>query len=215
MPVESSPVEIRITVVDANSGEVIAQLEKLFSNLGAAGATTGQKAAKAMDEIGAHSLTSLDKVRLFRDVFAIHLPRSIEKAIASSKALMTVIGGIGQGMLALGAVEIGFHIVERLKHVWDSYFSLTIAAEKYNQEVKKARDEDFGNTRSIEDTRLRIEEATKALQKYKQEASEPVAPIAPNDLIGAIRFWMSAHTASGNAADTQGQIDKLGIRKIE
>src|SRR5579885_590899 len=223
MPVESSPVEIRITVVDQNSGEVIANIERNLTQVGAAGASSGQKVAQGMDRITGHTLTALDNVRLLRDDIGIRIPRSMEKAIASSQAMMGAINAVGAGLLAIGAIDIGIRIAQGLKHVWDEYLSLTSAAEKYNEEVKKSKEEDFTNTRSIEDTRLRIDEATRSMNALNAAAKE----FASGDTFwgrmsafmfnpqGAIVSQLAAHQMAGQAVAAQGQKDKLGPREIE
>src|SRR5579884_1056214 len=223
MPVESSPVEIRITVVDANSGEVIATLERNLTQVGAAGASSGQKVAEGMDRITGHSLTALDNVRLLRDDIGIRIPRSMEKAIASSQMMMAGINAIGKGLLALGAIDIGIRIAEGLKHVWDEYLSLTSAAQKYNEEVQKSRQEDFSNTRSLEDTRLRIDAATKSMNALNAAAKEfasgdtfwgRVSAFMMNPQ-AAIVNQVAAHQMSKQAVQSQAERDKLAVRQIE
>ncbi|QNI34538.1 hypothetical protein H7849_11945 [Alloacidobacterium dinghuense] len=222
MPVDSSAVQIVINVTDANSGEVIAQLERSLNSAGAAGASSGDKVAAGMDKMGKHSLTALDNVRLLRDDLGVRIPRSMEKAIASSQAMMTVIGGIGKGLLAIGAIDIGIRIAEGLKHVWDGYLSLTSAAEKYNEEAQKAKDEDFGNTRSIEDTRLRIDDATKAMKNFNAAAQElsgggfwsQVGGFVSNPQ-QFITNRLIAKQLTDQAEKNHGQIDKLTPRQVE
>jgi hypothetical protein len=227
MPVESSPVEIRITVVDSNSGEVIAQLERNLTQVGAAGASSGQKVAQGMDNIGRHSLTALDNVRLLRDDIGIRIPRSMEKAIASSQAMMTAINAVGSGLLAIGTIDIGIRIVEGLKHVYDNYLSLTSAAKKYNEEVEKSKLEDFGNTRSIEDTRLRIDEAKKSMNAFNAAAKEFAGgesfwerswsfmrTMATNPT-AAIANQFIAGNFAGTAIQSQEQLGKLTPREVE
>src|SRR5579883_1511604 len=222
MPVESSPVEIRITVVDQNSGEVIANIERNLTQVGAAGASSGQKVAQGMDRITGHTLTALDNVRLLRDDIGIRIPRSMEKAIASSQAMMGAINAVGAGLLAIGAIDIGIRIAQGLKHVWDEYLSLTSAAEKYNEEVQKSKQEDFSNTRSIEDTRLRIDEATKSMNALNAAAKEftggsfwgEVQAFILNPQ-NAIANRLLAHSMAGEAVQSQAVRDKLGPREIE
>src|ERR1700719_3124104 len=138
MAVSSNTVEIRINVTDENSAQTVGQVEKNVESLGSAGAGTGDKVAGGMDKIHGHSLTALDNVRLLRDDIGIRIPRSMEKAIASSQAMMSVISGIGTGLLAIGAIDIGIRIAEGLAKVYENYLSVDAAVDKYNEAVQKA-----------------------------------------------------------------------------
>lgn len=175
-----------------------------------------------IDEVGKHALTSLDNVRLLRDDLGIRIPRSMEKAIASSKVLSAAIKGIGFGLLAFGAIEIGFSVAkgayDGLHKLWEEHLSLTKAAQDYELEVQKTREEAFGNTDSIEDTTLRIDVATEAVKRYREEADKAASQpgISWRSVIplgGAV--WESfhqqstAHDLMGKAVGSQRQLDIL------
>src|SRR5579884_283256 len=172
MPVESTAVELTINVTDGSSGEVIHRLKTAFGGLGNAGAEGGRKAGEGLKHISGHSLTALDNVRLLRDDLGIRIPRSMEKAIASSQVMMGMIGAVGKGLLAVGAIDIGLRIAQGLKKGYDAWFSAAAAVAAYQKEVEKTQQDDFGNSRSVEDTRARIEEATEALRQYREEAKQ-------------------------------------------
>jgi hypothetical protein len=177
--------------------------------------------SKAVKEIGDHALTSLDNVRLLRDDLGIRIPRSMEKAIASSKVLSTAIGGIGQGLLAVGAIQIGASVFRSLidegQKVWNHFQLLTKASQDYIAEVEKTRNQEFGNARSIETTRLRIDEATEAIKEYKRqaEAAQKAPPgwrsVVP--VVGPLLDKWHQSTVAGDlssqAYDKQRQLDRL------
>lgn len=130
--------------------------------------------AQGVKEIGIRALTSLDNVRLLRDDLGIRIPRSMEKAIASSKTLSAIVNGIGASLLTVGAIQIGASLFTGLikgsKELWENHLSLTKAAQDYAAEVQRSAHDDFGNTRSIETTRVRIDEATEAVKRFHEES---------------------------------------------
>src|ERR1700683_5485048 len=219
MPVETSAVEIRINVTDANSGTVIAQLERSFNQMGNAGGAAGTKVSNGMKQISGHALTSLDNVRLLRDDLGIRIPRSMEKAIASSHALMGVISGIGTGLLAVGAIDIGIRIAEGLKRGYDQWFSLTTAARAYQEEVSNNKDKDFFDTHSIETTTLRINDATDAIHKFAEAAASAQKKSQWWSVGGIITSPMTmyyrhqAHTDLDQQYAAQRQVDQLKPRQ--
>lgn len=230
MAVEAQAVQITIDVVDKNSAQTVGQVTKNIQSMGSAGATTGETVAAGMDKIKGHSLTALDNVRLLRDDIGIRIPRSMEKAIASSNAMMGVIGTLGGALLAVGAIDIGIRIGKGLYDAYENYLSLTKGAEDYNAEAKKAKDEDFANTKSIETTRARIDEATDAVRRLNKE-SEAAAhygilgkiPIGVEAIIpGLAGIGIAQHFANRKAAadlekqafDAQRQLDKLQKERL-
>jgi hypothetical protein len=66
-------------------------------------------------------------------------------------------------MLAVGAVDIFARAGEGAYNLYEKYLSTTAAAKQYQEEVQKTRNQEFGNTRSIEDTQLRIRTVTNDL----------------------------------------------------
>jgi hypothetical protein len=230
----ATAVEITISVVDTNSGDVISKVKKNISDIGTAGKAAGQGAAAGMDQISKHSLTALDNVRLLRDDLGIRIPRSMEKAIASSKTLMAGIGALGQGLLAVGAIDIGIRIAEGLKKGYDEYLSLTAAAKAYAAEVDKARHQDFIDSHSIETTIARIDEATEAIRKYTNEAEKAsshqlrdwaavlggaqLALLNPASLSATykgVKNLMAGKDSADKAIDAQKQLDGLQDRERE
>lgn len=203
MAVEASAVQIIINVVDGNSGQVIANVERALAGLGGAGASSGSKVAAAMNGIagasaranvgipalrysmravsdeaehmGGHFQTSFDRVRLLRTELGVRMPRAMESVIARSQALMGVINALGGALIAVGAIGIFVSLGQEIYNVWEKYFDITKAADEYNKELEKTRQEDFGNTRSIEDTTARIDQATDALQQYQKYQKDQTA----------------------------------------
>jgi len=213
------------TAVKGSAGNVRV-LNQELGNVGVKGAAGTAAASRGLKEMSGHALTSLDNVRLLRDDFGIHIPRAMEKAIASSKVLSGAIKGIGAGLIAFGAIEIGAHVftslIEGAHKLWEEHLSLTKAAQDYNAEIAKAAHDDFGNTRSIETTIARINEAADAVKRY-HEASDAANQKMPVTWRRAADFaapglgteWDAyhqrsvAHDLQGQSVDAQKQVDEL------
>jgi hypothetical protein len=206
MAVDTSTVQIRIDIVDENSASTVKGVEQNISGLGNAGVTTGDKVAAGMDKIHGHSLTALDNVRLLRDDIGIRIPRSMEKAIASSQLLMGGINALGTAMLAIGALDIGIRMAEGLEQAYNKYISVAKASDDYYAGVAKNREQDFSNTRSIEDTRVRIAQVTdeiKRLDEAQRQAS------ARGFLFNSINNIVNAHDYAEAAEARRKQLDEL------
>jgi hypothetical protein len=204
---DASTVQIRIDVLDVNSGPVVQKVTQNLQQLGNAGATSGgqigtaansfrfmaqsgtiagQVVKQSMQEAGDGALTNLQKTHLLTEEFGIRLPRAFMHLIAESKTAQAALSAVGTGLVALGAVQIGVLIFDQiyqgLSKLWDEHLSLTKAAQDYRAEVEKTRQEEFGNTRSIETTTERIKEATAALDGYKKAADDALKPGVENGL---------------------------------
>jgi hypothetical protein len=166
----SSDVSISITVIDKDGTKSVIQLQGALDGLGN---TPGpKKAAEDVDKIGQHALTSLDNVRLLRDDLGIRIPRSMEKAIASSQLLSSAIGGIGSVLLGFGAAEIFVRMGTAIYEAEQKFVSLSAVADDFQKQLLKTKDEDFINTHSIETATARLLEARNAAQALQQIAQE-------------------------------------------
>ena len=140
--------------------------------MGAVGATMGQQVSAGLDKVSGHSLTALDNVRLLRDDLGIRIPRGMESAIARSQVLSSAIGGLGTGLVALGAAEIFVRLGMGAYELYEKFISLKAAAKEYEDQLGKLKEADFTNTRSIEDTAIRWNEAAQAAERYHAEAEK-------------------------------------------
>jgi hypothetical protein len=224
MAVETSAVQIVVNVTDANSGAVIAGVEQNISKLGAAGTTSGQQMRRGMEEAGAGALSAREKTRLLSEEFGIRIPRAMQSLIASSKTAQSVLGGLTTAMIGLGAIQIGAMVFEAAiagaEKLWHNVLNVNQAVEDYQAEIAKAKLEDFGNTQSIETTKLRINEATEAVKRYEAEVASqqqkaqfwtlPGLEAVPGLSLGmGLYHDKKAHDAQGSAVDMQRQLDKL------
>jgi hypothetical protein len=217
--VETSAVQISINVVDNTSGQVLGGVEQKLNQVGAAGASSGTKVRAGMNDMGAGALSAHEKVRLLTEEFGVRIPRAMQSVISKSPAVMGAIGAIGGAMIGLGAIQIGAMVFTALIHgaekLWDALTQLPKAVRDYEEEVAKAKTEDFGNTHSIETTRLRIDEATEAVKKYTAEMQQAQNgnTLGWRSAFGYAGFeWQRSHAvgeASKPLVDAQRNLDKL------
>jgi hypothetical protein len=246
MPADANAVEIVIRVSDANSAAVISSVTQNLDKLGAAGSASGSKmkvlvqevsnlgqvappalrwTRQAVQEVGDHVQTSLDKVRLLRQELGIHVPRAMETLIAKNDMLMSGIAKLGGLMAGIGfgsiVVAFGAEALRGIDAVIDHYGGVEKAVENYVKEVKKSQNEEFGDTHSIETTRLRIEQAYDSMDKFDQRAADAKRTIvgwrSSLDLVapGAgsmLESWHqqgNANNLEAKAIERRQQIDKL------
>ncbi len=228
MALDTQAVQISINVVDNNSGAAIGQVTKNIQGIGAAGEGAGMRARAGMDQIGVGALSNVEKMRLMTEEAGVRLPRAMIRLAAESKIAQSVIGMIGPALIGIGTIQIGAMVFTQLiagaKKLWDNYLSLTKAAQDYNAEVEKSRQENFGDTHSIETTRLRIDEASDAAANFRKQAEQAtkqtslwaqaigLAYIEVPGAGGAAQFVISrmkAHGLMGQSYQEQAQADKL------
>lgn len=231
MAVDAQAVQIQIDVVDNNSAAAIGGVTKNIESMGSAANAAGRQTAQGMSAAGAaareatgHFQTNLDSVRLLRQELGVHVPRSMETLISRNQMLMAgisklsgLMAGVGFGMIGVGLGEEAVRVVHEL---WGNYLSLNSAAAQYRDEVEKTKQEDFGNSNSIETTTLRIKQATDAAKDFRAEAERTnragwntiVSSIASGNtfaLAAGIGALNVAHQEAGFSVQKQQQVDKL------
>ncbi len=167
MGAESSIVRIVIDV-DENSGESVGRVQSNLSKLGSTAGMAGQQVRRGMEEAGTGMSSAREKAHLLTEEFGIRLPRAFRNLIAESKIAQTVLNGLGSALVGIAGIQIGAIFasaaIDGVEKLWHNVLNVNAALEDYNAEFGKKKDEDFGNTRSIATTRVRIDEATGAKQ---------------------------------------------------
>jgi hypothetical protein len=74
--------------------------------VGNAGTVAGDKMSAGFQKATGHALTNLDSVRLLRDDLGVHIPRAMEKLIASTAAFQAVASIAFSTFAAVGIVEL-------------------------------------------------------------------------------------------------------------
>lgn len=237
MAVETSAVNIVVNVTDANSAAAIGGVIKNIDQLGAAGLRSGEQVTAGMNrggaaarEMGGHFQTSLDSVRLLRQELGIRVPRSMETMISRNEVLMAgitklsgLMAGVGFGMIGVALFE---EAARGARELWQNYLSLNSAADEYQKTLEKTRDDEFGNSRDIETTTMRIREATAAAKGFRAEAEATnragwgaiVSGITMGNMQGAasgVGMLYGAHQEAGAAVKGQGQTATLTPAQIE
>lgn len=225
MAVETSAVQITINVTDANSGAVVAGVTQNLNKMGSAGATSGQKVAQSMDGVSKSMLSATEQTRLTTEVLGIRLPRAMISLISQSKAAQAALGAVGGAMIGLASIQIGVMIfgaaTAGAEKLWHLMTGLSKGTEDYLAQVQKTKEEDFGNTRSIEDTRLRIDQASDSVKDFRDQAEAAkketiswwsalnlIAPGAGN-VAQTVHAHMKSNDLTDEAAKKQALIDKL------
>jgi hypothetical protein len=173
MAVDTSAVQIVINVVDGNSGEVVAKVSQSLGQLGAAGATTGSRMKQGMDEAGTGAQTAREKVHLLTEEFGIRLPRAFRGIIAESKLAQAALNAVGTGLIAFGAIQIGVmvftQIYEGVKKIYEKWFDVDGAIEKYNSLASEAASKKFYENAGIDELNADLKEANAQLNELNQK----------------------------------------------
>jgi hypothetical protein len=166
----ATAVSINVVVNGTQAVEGIDAINAKLGTLGPA-ATAGTSAAGAgLGRMDGQLASSREGVRLLSEEFGLRMPRALTSIISK-------IGGVGQAVQSAMVAMAGFAMLEVLErageavyNLYEKYLSVTSVAEKFYDEMKKNSEADFTNTRSIEDTTLRINQATQAMVGYNAVA---------------------------------------------
>jgi len=213
-------VQITINVTDGNAPEAVQQVVAQLNAIGPAGEAAGAKAGAGLDQVGAHALTSLDNVRLLRDDIGVRIPRAMEKAIANSQLLSGVIGGMGSGLLAVGAVDIFAHMGESIYNAYEKYISITAAQDAFHKTQLEMADKDFINVHSIETATERIDHARNSMIDMRSAAESMSTSGWSDTILGlltgntgvagmGVNQILQAHGAAESSAKSAAQAQEI------
>ncbi|MDR3797959.1 MAG: hypothetical protein P4K93_07390 [Terracidiphilus sp.] len=173
MAVDTSAVQITINVVDGNSGEVVSKVTQSLGQLGAAGATTGQRVKEGMGAAGAGASSAREKVHLLTEEFGIHLPRAFRGIIAESKAAQTALSMVGTALIGLGAIQIGAmvftQLYEGVKKLYEEYVDVNKSVDEYIQKAGEAAGQKLFDTASFETANGLLREANLQISELENK----------------------------------------------
>jgi|GEM_PF-5381209 len=188
-----------------------------MSQVGQRGAQAGQQARNGLKAVHQESLSTREGIHLITEEFGIELPKAFKKFVAESSAAEVAVKALSGAIAGIAGIQIGVMLFEQVaegaKKLWENMLNVDAAIEEYNKEVKKAQQADFGNTHSIETTRLRIEEAKQMVEAYRAEA-EKLDKTANHSWVHALdpaapyMMWQ-ANQANKQAMDWQRTADKM------
>ena len=206
-------VQITINVTDGNAAEAVQQVVAQLEALGPAGEAAGAKAGAGLDQVGDHALSARENVRLLNEDLGLRIPRAMQSVIANSQMLSGAIGMIGPALIAGGAVDIFAHMAEGTYNLYNKYISIGAAQDEFLKKLDESKDKDFMNVHSIETARLRIDEATAAMNGF-QGAAQAVSHSGWGDILSGnfglgIGELLSARQMAGAGARAAGQTQEL------
>jgi hypothetical protein len=150
MAVSGNTVEMRISVVDSNSAATVAKVKTELSSLDGeaakVAASWGMAGAQA-EVAGTHMAAGADagtagmqklknSAGLVRYEFAelgLHAPRYLSSIMASSQALMGVLGAMRGAFIAVGAASMFVSMGKEAKDLYEKYIDLNRVQVEYNE----------------------------------------------------------------------------------
>lgn len=209
----ATSVAIKITVDSAQAQAALDAMKKSLKDTGIEGEVAFQKAGTGVKQLGGHAASSLDAVRLLSQEFGLRLPRALESMISRMQGLSGVINSVVGGLAAFAAVEVGAHLIEGLYKLEQQYISINAEANKFYETLKKTAQEDVANTRSLETTRRRSNDATQNTSAASGAASSlqglGLGMFGTNPA-AAVGLLLSAHNAASQSVVAAGDMVKLG-----
>jgi hypothetical protein len=166
----ATAVTIKVVVDGSQAGPAIDQINQGLGQIGVKGAASLQQAGNAADAMTGGMTKGLDSVRLMSQEFGLRLPRAIEHWLAGMPAVTNAIQSVFNVMAGLVALQVFERLAEGAYNLYEKYLSVQAVQDEFYESVKKAAEQDFANTRSIEDTRLRIDQATQSMVAYNKAA---------------------------------------------
>jgi hypothetical protein len=215
----ASVVSIQIRVDDNDATATIGRIEQALNSAGVQGEASIKKIVPQLDQLGGHTTTSLDQIRLLSQEFGLRLPRAMEAALSRMPALTAAVGSFAGGILAIGAAEVFVRMGEAIYDAYQKYLSINAAADKYYETLKKTSELDFTNTRDLATTQERLDNATQRSVGDPKAASalqkQGLLSIFSGGAASGIGMLMGAHTVAEDGATASGQMMELSRKQID
>lgn len=181
----------------------------------------GVKGSASVKQLGQHASTSLDSVRLLSQEFGLRLPRAIEAMLSRIPAITSGLQSVLGVMASIAAAQVFFHVAEQLYTAYEKYVSLNAAAEKFYETIKKTSQEDVVNTRSLETTQARLDNAEKSATAQRsianslwQQGVGALGQLASGNASG-LGDILAAHKVQEDSLRNQGNSIQLTRRQID
>jgi hypothetical protein len=200
----ATAVTIKVVVDGSQAGPAIDQINQGLAQIGVKGTASMNQAAGAANTMAGGMTKGLDSVRLMSQEFGLRLPRAIEHWLASMPAVTNAIQSVFSVMAGLVALQVFERLAEGAYHLYEKYLSVQAVQDEFYESVKKTAETEFANTRSIEDTRLRIDQATQSMVAYNKAAE------------GSQKSgWATLFSNLGNPAGmAAGAVDLMGAHNL-
>jgi len=215
----ASVVSIKIVLDNAQALPEIDKINEGLASIGVKGTASFNKAGAAATRMGGHVSTGLDSVRLLSQEFGFRLPRAIEAMLARIPAVTNALGSLLGVMAGIAAAQVFLHVAEEVYKAWNEYVSLNAQADKFYETLKKTAQEDVVNTRSIETTHRRLDQATSTATNSARAAqtfhSGGFSELLQGNMAGGIADLVGAHGMSTDAVTGQSDMIKLGKVQLD
>jgi hypothetical protein len=202
----TAPVTISINVVDNNSTATLGKVESSVRAVGAAGTAASAQMggmAAGFDQVGAAGTKMAND---FRGASSTVIGASREMGIGVSRyfdaeimekfpGLITMVKSLGTAFFALGAIEIGAHIVEGLEHVYEKLFDVDKAIEDYRKKAAEAAQEKLFDIASLETATALLAQANRQVDEL---AAKKKAAGAEGKMGGLTQYGRANPEATGN-----------------
>jgi hypothetical protein len=202
------------------------QASEAVTGLGVAGTKAGESIGAGFQKANGHVLSGVESVRLMSEDLGVRVPRAMQRLIAQTEAFQAISSVAFGAFAALGAAEIIYELGKKVYELGEKWLDTGAAAKAYGAEVEKTAKEDFANVSSIEDAKLRIDEATAAVNEYNEAVKKSYE--APqyggnNDLSrsagmygGSLPMYAAPSVEdSEKAVQAQKDLDKLNPEKLK
>lgn len=205
-----------VRAFDASVKSTTNTVRSLNAEMAKAGAGSGMKQFEREVTAGEGSIRTMNaelrslQGTLFGDTRAAAEFLASIKGVGAAMEVAFPVFGIAA--LAGVLVDAG----RKAHELYEKFFSLTQEAQDYNAEIQKAKEADFGNTRSIEETIARIREATEEVEKYKQAQVDTGEKMKALNLMpgGWLLTSFIGKQLQHAQLEAQRQVDKLNEEKF-
>ena len=215
----ATAVQIRIQVDNSTALPGIDEINAKLKTIGIEGTASLNKAGQGMQQLSGHTATGLDSVRLLSQEFGLRLPRAIEAMLSRMPAVTNALAGMLGLMAGIAAAQVFVHIAEEAYKAYEQYISLNAAADKFHETLKKTKEQDFVNTRSLETTQQRMGTVTSMQSKAPAAArmmqGGVMSELSSGNIAGAISLLTVAHHIAIEGVTAQEQMVTLGKLQID
>ena len=164
-------VSIEVRVDNEQAQAALAGIQESMAATGTTGSASLKQIVPAAAEVDKAMLTNRESVRLASEEMGLKIPRAMQSVISNCAPAMAAISALSTAMVGIGFISIGVMLFKELDQLYGKWFDVNAAASEYAKNLDDLKNKEFTNTRSIDDTILRINEATAAVEAYKRAAA--------------------------------------------
>jgi hypothetical protein len=216
----ASEVSIRVVIDDAGVSETLGRVDAALGQVGVQGTASVKQLGQEMETLHGHTTTNLDSVRLLSQEFGLRLPRALESMLSRMTGFTTLLSGATGALAGFAFAEVFYRGADAIYQAEQRYVSITSAADKYYETLKKTSELDFTNVRDAETAQSRLGQSQGVNSSSVTDAARSLqhsalGQLLMGNLVGAAADSGAANSVGDSQAQAAQRIVEISRKKLD